>query len=211
LDASKVDYSWDIKWKSAIRSYDDRWVTEFSIPFRSIRYFGGDKEWGINFGRLDLKNNEKSAWAPMPRQFPHCSLPFAGTLVWDKPRDKAGLRFSLIPYFTGKVTRDNEAMENTKWSWNEGLDAKMILSTSLNLDLTVNPDYSQVEVDKQQTNLDRYELFFPEKRQFYLENSDLFANLGTEKVRPSFQGGLVSIILSWQGRVSAGTSGTDGE
>jgi hypothetical protein len=185
-DATKIDYSWDIKWKSAVKSYDDHWVSEFSIPFRSIRYFGGDTEWGINFGRQDLKNYEKSAWAPMPRQFPHCSLPFVGTLVWDKPRDKAGLRFSLIPYLTGKVTRDNEAMENTKWSWNGGLDAKMILSTSLNLDLTINPDYSQVEVDKQQTNLDRYELFFPEKRQFYLENSDLFANLGTDKVRPFF-------------------------
>jgi hypothetical protein len=185
-DATKVDYSWDIKWKSAIKSYDDRWVSEFSIPFRSIRYFGGDKEWGINFGRQDLKNNEKSAWAPMPRQFPHCSLPFTGTLVWDKPRDKAGLRFSLIPFVIGKVTRDNEAGEETKWNKNAGLDAKMILSTSMNLDLTVNPDYSQVEVDKQQTNLDRYELFFPEKRQFYLENSDLFANLGTDKVRPFF-------------------------
>jgi hypothetical protein len=185
-DATKVDYSWDIKWKSAVKSYDDRWVSEFSIPFRSIRYFGGDKEWGINFGRLDLKNNEKSAWAPMPRQFPHCSLPFVGTLVWDKPRDKAGLRFSLIPYVTGKVTRNYKAGEETKWDKNAGLDAKMILSTSLNLDLTVNPDYSQVEVDKQQTDLDRYELFFPEKRQFYLENSDLFTNLGTDKVRPFF-------------------------
>lgn len=185
-DATKVDYSWDIKWKSAIKSYDDRWVTEFSIPFRSIRYFGGDTEWGINFGRLDLKNNEKSAWAPIPRQFPHCSLPFTGTLVWDKPRDKAGLRFSIIPYVTAKVTRDNEVGEKTKWDKNAGLDTKMILSTSMNLDLTINPDYSQVEVDKQQTNLDQYELFFPEKRQFYLENSDLFANLGTEKVRPFF-------------------------
>jgi len=185
-DATKVDYSWDIKWKSAVKGYDDRWVSEFSIPFRSIRYFEGDTEWGINFGRLDLKNNEKSAWAPMPRQFSHCSLPFVGTLLWDKPRDKAGLRFSLIPYVTGKVTRDNEAGEGTKWAWNGGLDAKMILSTSLNLDLTLNPDYSQVEVDKQQTNLDRYELFFPEKRQFYLENSDLFANLGTDRLRPFF-------------------------
>jgi hypothetical protein len=185
-DGTKVDYSWDIKWRSAVRSYDDRWVSEFSIPFRSVRYSEGDKEWGINFGRLDLKNNEKSAWAPMPRQFPHCSLPFTGTLVWDKPRDKAGLRFSLIPYAIGKVTRDNEAGEKAKWVRNAGLDAKMILSTSMNLDLTINPDYSQVEVDKQQTNLDRYELFFPEKRQFYLENSDLFATLGTEKVRPFF-------------------------
>jgi len=185
-DGTRVDYSWDIKWKSAVKSYDDRWVAEFSIPFRSIRYFGGDTEWGINFGRQDLKNNEKSAWAPMPRQFPHCSLPFVGTLVWDKPREEAGLRFSAIPYVTGKVTRDNEAGENTKWKWNGGFDAKAILSTSLNLDLTINPDYSQVEVDKQQTNLDRYELFFPEKRQFYLENSDLFASLGTERVRPFF-------------------------
>ena len=66
------------------------------------------------------------------------------------------------------------------------MDAKVILSTSMNLDLTVNPDYSQVEVDRQVTNLDRFELFFPEKRQFYLENSDLFANLGTENLRPFF-------------------------
>ncbi len=186
-DGSKVDYSWDIKWRSAVRSYDDRWISEFSIPFRSIRYFGGDKEWGINFGRLDLKTNEKSAWAPMPRQFNHCSLPFVGSLIWDKPTDEAGLRISLIPYVTAKATRDY-LTEGSKilFKGNAGFDAKMILSTAMNLDLTVNPDYSQVEVDRQQTNLDRYELFFPEKRQFFLENSDLFASLGSETVRPFF-------------------------
>lgn len=185
-EGTKVLYSWDIKWRSAVKNYGDKWVTEFSIPFRSIRYKGGDTEWGINFGRQDLKNNEKSAWAPMPRQFPHCSLPFTGTLLWDKPMEKAGLRFSLIPYVTGKVTRNYDIDADAAWKWNAGIDAKMILSTSLNLDLTINPDYSQVEVDKQQTNLDRYELFFPEKRQFFLENSDLFASLGTESVRPFF-------------------------
>ena len=185
-DGTRILYSWDIKWRSAVKSYDDRWVIEFSIPFRSIRYFEGDNEWGINFGRLDLKTNEKSSWAPMPRQFPHCSLPFTGTLVWDKPMSKAGLRFSLIPYVTAKATRDNQAGENAKLNGNAGFDAKMILSTSMNLDFTVNPDYSQVEVDRQQTNLDRFELFFPEKRQFYLENSDLFASLGSETVRPFF-------------------------
>ena len=185
-DGTKVLYSWDIKWRSAVMSYDDKWVIEFSIPFRSIRYSEGDTEWGINFGRLDLKNNEKSAWAPMPRQFPHCSLPFTGTLVWDRPVGKAGLRISLIPYVTGKATKNIDAGEKTKFSGNAGFDAKMILSTSLNLDLTINPDYSQVEVDRQQTNLDRFELFFPEKRQFFLENSDLFSNLGTETLRPFF-------------------------
>jgi hypothetical protein len=179
-------FTWDIKWKSAVKSYPDRWVVEMAIPFRSLRYFGGVNEWGINFGRLDLKTNEKSAWAPVPRQFPHNSLPYAGTLVWDKPPEKAGLRMSFIPYATSKVTRNTEAGDPAKWKWNAGFDAKMILTTSLNLDLTVNPDYSQVEEDRQQTNLDRFELFYPERRQFFLENSDLFANLGSSEAQPFF-------------------------
>jgi hypothetical protein len=185
-DAQAITYSWDTKWKSVVKSYDDRWVVEMSIPFRSIRYFEGAKEWGINFGRLDLKTNEKSAWAPIPRNLNHCSLPHAGTLLWDKPLENAGLRFSLIPYITGKATTNKQAEEKTKSSGNAGFDAKMILSTSMNLDLTVNPDYSQVEEDRQQTNLDRFELFFPERRQFFLENSDLFSNLGSSGAQPFF-------------------------
>jgi len=181
-----VDYNWDIKWRSAVKSYDDRWVVECAIPFRSLRYFGGEKEWGINFGRLDLKNNEKSAGAPMPRQFPHCSLPYTGTLVWDEPLEKSGPRFSLIPYGIAKVTDDNQSDQMAKWNWNAGFDGKMILSTSMNLDLTVNADYSQVEVDRQQLDLDRFELLYPEKRQFFLENSDLFSGLGTSGIQPFF-------------------------
>lgn len=179
-DGDRINWSWDAKWLSAVKSYDDRWVIEYSIPLRSIRFFEGDTEWGINFGRLDLKTNEKSAWAPMSRQFTHADLAFTGTLVWDRPLEKSGLRFSLIPYLTGKVTKRNEPPEeDTKWDGGAGLDAKIMLSTSLNLDLTVNPDYSQVEEDRQQTDLDRFELFFPERRQFFLENSDLFASLGS--------------------------------
>lgn len=185
-DAQLISYSWDIKWKSAVTSYDDRWVIEFSIPFRSIRYFEGSTEWGINFGRLDLKTNEKSAWAPIPRNLNHCSLPHTGTLVWDKPLGNAGVRFSLIPYVTAKATKNHQLDESTNWKGNGGFDAKMILSSSMNLDLTVNPDYSQVEEDRQQTNLDRFELFFPERRQFFLENSDLFSNLGTTGDQPFF-------------------------
>jgi len=185
-EGSRVNSSWDTKWRSAVRSYDDRWVAELSIPFRSIRYFKGDTEWGINFGRLDLKTNEKSAWAPMPRQFNHCDLAYTGTLIWDKPLNKAGLRFSLIPYITGKVAKNNETEESPKNEGGAGFDAKVMLSSSMNLDLTVNPDYSQVEEDRQRTNLDRFELFFPERRQFFLENSDLFANLGSSSARPFF-------------------------
>lgn len=185
-NGTQSSFTWDTKWRSAVKSYDDRWVAEMAIPFRSLRYLGGVKEWGVNFGRLDLKTNEKSAWAPVPRQFPHNSLPYAGTLVWDKPLDKAGLRLSVIPYVTSKVIKNTEAGESARWKWNAGFDTKMILSTSMNLDLTVNPDYSQVEEDRQQTNLDRFELFYPERRQFFLENSDLFANLGNSQAQPFF-------------------------
>lgn len=186
FDGNKTNSSWDAKWRSAVKSYDDRWVIELSIPFRSLRYFEGDTEWGVNFGRLDLKTNEKSSWAPMPRQFNHCDLAYTGTLKWDKPLGKSGLRFSLIPYVTGKVTKNNQTGENAKWDKGAGFDAKVMLSSSMNLDLTVNPDYSQVEEDRQFTNLDRFELFFPERRQFFLENSDLFASLGNASARPFF-------------------------
>ncbi len=188
-NGGRVNLEWDIKWRSEVKNFDDRWVAEFAIPFRSMRYREGSTEWGINFSRQDLKLNEKSSWAPMPRQFPTASLAFTGSLVWDNPLQGSGARFSIIPYATTKITQDKiagETFKPRKGDLNAGLDAKITLSTSMNLDLTVNPDYSQVEVDRQVTNLDRFELFFPEKRQFYLENSDLFANLGTENVRPFF-------------------------
>jgi len=188
-----VSLEWDCKWKSAVQNYPDYWVAEFSIPFRSIRYREGDREWGINFSRLDLKSSEKSSWAPVPRQFQSANLAYTGTLEWDHPLPKAGIRFSLIPYLSGKAIQDNSGVASdgktgrgTDYSAGAGLDAKITLSTSMNLDLTLNPDFSQVEVDRQVTNLDRFELFFPEKRQFLLENSDLFANLGSEEIRPFF-------------------------
>ncbi len=202
-NGNQSSFTWDIKWKSSVKSYNDRWVAEMAIPFRSLRYFGGEKEWGVNFGRLDLKTNEKSAWAPVPRQFPHNSLPHAGTLVWDEPPDKAGLRLSFIPYATGTVIKNTEAGEPAKWKWNAGFDTKMILSTSMNLDLTVNPDYSQVEEDRQQTNLDRFELFYPERRQFFLENSDLFANLGNSQARPFFSRRIgLNVPVNFGGRLT---------
>lgn len=178
-------YVWDTKWESAVSSYDDKWVAEFRIPFRSFRYIKGESEWGINFSRVDLKTAEKSVWAPVPRNMNASSLNYAGTLVWDKPLEKSGLSFSFIPYIIGKGTTNKQVSE-INWYGNAGFDSKMILSPSVNLDLTINPDYSQVEEDRQVTNLDRFELFFRERRQFFLDNNDLFANLGKSDVRPFF-------------------------
>jgi hypothetical protein len=204
-----VNTNWDIKWRSAVKNYDDRWVAEFAIPFRSMRYPGGAREWGINFSRLDLKTNEKSSWAPMPRQFATATLAFTGSLIWDKPLPSSGTMFSIIPYISMKATQDNLSGEKVKMKSTAGVDAKVILSTSMNLDITVNPDYSQVEVDRQQTNLDRFELFFPEKRQFYLENTDLFANLGSESVRPFFSRRIGLDSPVWAGARLSGTIGNN--
>lgn len=185
-EGGKVDLSWDNKWSSEVKNYSDRWVFEMAIPFKTIRYKKGIMKWGINFSRLDLKTTEKSAWAPVPRQFPTASLAYSGNLVWDQPPPAPGPNISIIPYALGSVKKNYEKNEPTKHDAEFGGDAKIALTSSVNLDLTVNPDFSQVDVDRQVTNLDRFELFFPERRQFFLENGDLFANFGYANVRPFF-------------------------
>lgn len=185
-NGSNISLMWDIKWESKTKNYSDRWISELRIPFKSVRYPAGSKMWNVNFSRLDLKSNEKSSWAPVPRQFPTASLAYAGVMKFDEPLPKPRMQLSLIPYVFGSYANDYEAGTGAEYRKDFGFDAKVGLSSSLNLDLTYNPDFSQVEVDRQITNIDRFELLFPEKRQFFLENSDLFSNYGYESVTPFF-------------------------
>lgn len=185
-EGGKMDLSWDNKWVSQVKNYDDKWVFEMAVPFKSIRYKKGITEWGINFSRLDLKTTEKSSWAPVPRQFPSVSLAYTGILSWDEPPPQVGANISVIPYVLGGTSKDYQKDTPTEYRKEIGADVKIALTSSLNLDLTVNPDFSQVDVDRQVTNLDRFELFFPERRQFFLENGDLFANFGYPTIRPFF-------------------------
>ncbi len=185
-EGGKVDLNWDNLWKSAVKHYDDRWVLEMSIPFKTLRFKKENTTWGINFSRNDLRTNEKSSWAPVPRQFPTASLAYTGTLVWDKPPPAQGSNISLIPYLVTGVSKGYNPVVAKTYKHEVGLDAKVAVTSSLNLDLTVNPDFSQVEVDRQVTNLDRYELFYPERRQFFLENGDQLNNFGTPSIRPFF-------------------------
>jgi hypothetical protein len=185
-EGGKVDLSWDNKWTSVVKNEGDKWVLEMAIPFKTIRYKKGITQWGINFSRLDLKTTEKSSWAPVPRQFPTASLAYSGTLVWDMPPPAVRSNISLIPYALGGLTHDHQDPESRSYRKDIGADAKIAVTSSMNLDLTINPDFSQVEVDRQVTNLDRFELFFPERRQFFLENGDLFSNFGYANIRPFF-------------------------
>ncbi|AWV97783.1 DUF5916 domain-containing protein [Arcticibacterium luteifluviistationis] len=185
-NGSSIDVSWDNKWQSEAKYYGDYWVWEAAIPFKTIRYKKDVTSWGINFSRNDLKSTEKSSWTPIPRQFATASLAYTGNLIWEKPPPPPGLNISLIPYVNAGRLVNHEANTSPEFTKNAGLDAKIGLTSSMNLDLTFNPDFSQVDVDVQVTNLDRFELFFPEKRQFFLENGDIFNNFGFSTIRPFF-------------------------
>jgi Domain of unknown function (DUF5916) len=187
-NGEEVTNDWDNKWFTEAKNYDDRWVVEVAIPFKSIRYrvTEGVNEWNVNTFRNNLYINERSAWAPIPRGFRGTALAFSGTLVWDTPPPRPGSNISLIPYILGGISKDyikETAVANEK---NIGFDAKVAITPSLNLDMTVNPDFAQVDVDQQVTNLSRFELFFPERRQFFLENADLFGTFGLQRVNPFF-------------------------
>jgi hypothetical protein len=200
---SLSNLTWDSKWEVKTKNYPDRWTAEFRIPFKSVRYKRDLDHWNIQFSRLDLKLNEKSAWAPVPRQFATASLAYAGRLIWETPPPKSGLKLSLIPYLYGSVSRNFEKQQATSYRHDFGIDAKLGISSSLNLDLTYNPDFSQAEVDDQVINLERFELYFPEKRQFFLENSDLFGNFGTASVSPFFSRRIgLDAPVNWGARLS---------
>ena len=185
-ERERVSRDWDNKWFVEVKNYKDKWIVEMAIPFKTLRYKAGGKVWNVNFIRNDLKNNERTTWMRIPRQFRGSNILYSAKMIWDTPPPKQGANISLIPYVSSGILKNQEEGTAVDHKLNAGFDAKIGITSSLNLDLTVNPDFSQVEVDEQVTNLDRFEISFPEKRQFFLENSDLFANGGFPFTRPFF-------------------------
>ncbi|CAN5277534.1 hypothetical protein BH23BAC1_BH23BAC1_38020 [soil metagenome] len=181
-----LNLAWDNKWYSGAKIHEDHWVVEMAIPFSTLRYKEGSTSWNVNFYRIDSEYAEKSTWTPIPRNFNVINLAFSRKLYFSEPLPKSGTNLSLIPYTAMRTSRNNLEGYGEPLKPTVGGDAKIGIGPALNLDLTVNPDFSQVEVDQQVTNLDRFEIFFPEQRQFFLENADLFADFGTDRIRPFF-------------------------
>ncbi len=178
----ELTFSWDNRWFSAVSRLPDRYIVELAIPFKTLRFKKDISTWGINFIRNNMSQNEYYSWTPIPVNFKLYDLGYTGNMVWDKAPDKTGTNISLIPYLTAGTVRgaENETTADV------GMDAKVALTSSLNLDLTINPDFSQVDVDVQQTNLTRFNLRFPEQRGFFLENNDLFTGFGPNSAKPIF-------------------------
>lgn len=184
--AKSVDESWDARWYSAVSQNQDSWTIEMAIPFKSIRYKEGKDSWGINFWRIHRQKNERHSWTKVPVQFSPTDLGFTGTLTWDVAPTRIGSNISITPYTLGSLSKDFEKGTPVKKEFDFGGEAKVGLTPTLNLDLTVNPDFSQADVDQQITNLSRFSIFFPERRQFFLENADVFTNFGAFPDAPFF-------------------------
>lgn len=196
---NEIRTDWESKWFSKVIVLENKWQAEIAIPFKSLRYNENVSEWRINFLRNDLKRNEKSSWSRVPKEYSQYFLAYNGKMVWDNTPNKAGANISVIPYFTGSIGKDYESDEKVATKPNAGLDAKIAVTSSLNLDLTFNPDFSQVDVDKQTINLTRFSLFVPEKRNFFLENQDLFGEFGFRQIRPFFSKRIgLYAINDWQ-------------
>jgi len=168
-----MNVNWDGVWTVKSQITDKGWSTEFQIPLRTLRYGSAPQTWGVNFSRNIRRKREQVYWSPISRAFNITRLSAAGEVT--NLELKTPMNLKVMPYaintsnrnFTPGARLDN----NSDW----GVDAKVGVTSSMNLDLTYNTDFAQVEVDEQQINLTRFNLLFPEKRPFFLENRGLFA------------------------------------
>ena len=177
---------WDNKWNGVSKMYDGYWICELAIPFTTLRFKEGTTHWNFKSYRFDTQANEQSTLMRIPQNQIIMNLGYSMPITFEKPLKKSGANISLIPYISAGSTRDFENPTNPAAGnkFNFGGDAKIGITSGLNLDLTANPDFSNVEADRQVVNLTRFDVNFPEQRQFFLENSDLFTGFGSYNTNP---------------------------
>jgi hypothetical protein len=208
-----VNVNWDGSWRVQARTGDFGWSAEFEIPFRTLRYARGEPNvWGLNMQRNIRRRKERAYWAPLSREHGLVRLSSAGSLAGLEPPAQRVLQLS--PYVLGESARD-AASGASQTDAEAGGELKLGLTQGLTLDLTVNTDFAQVEVDEQQINLNRFNLFFPEKRPFFLENAGFFT-AGTpgeaelffsRRIGIAEDGAVIPILLG--GRVSGRALGAN--
>ncbi len=172
--------SWDTKWIGETVQYEGYYICEWAIPMAAFKFNEGESRWRFNSYMFDTQGNERSTWIQIPQNQFIFNLAYMGDMVFEKPLKNSKSPISIIPYVNGILGQEFE-LEDDFSELKVGGDARMTIGNSLNLDLTINSDFSQVEVDQQVTNLSRFEVNLPEQRQFFIENSDLFADFGNNR------------------------------
>lgn len=179
-DIRGFSLSWDTKWVGDSKIYDDYYTSELIIPLTAFKFKEGETKWGFNSYRFDTQSNETSTWMKIPQNQNFFGMTYMGDMNFERPLGRSRSPLAIIPHTNAISQKDYEAgnqLTNIKF----GGDAKIAIGNTMNLDVTINPDFSQVEVDDQVTNLTRFEVSLPEKRQFFIDNSDLFASFGDQR------------------------------
>ena len=172
--------TWDAIWEVEAKLFDDYYSAELKIPLNQLYFINGSDSWRFNIYRSDTQSLEHSSWARTPQNQRIGDLAFMGKMNFDRPLGDSKKPISIIPYLNSQIGKD--FVNSTKLnSFNYGIDFKVPIGNSINIDLTLNPDFSQVEVDDQLVNLTQFELRLPEKRQFFTQNSDLFSDFGQQR------------------------------
>ncbi|WP_442267493.1 DUF5916 domain-containing protein [Tenacibaculum sp. ZS6-P6] len=177
--------SWNTIWKSAQTKKNGMQFFEIAIPLKAFAYTINDAVWGINFVYRDMNPNNWMSFTDMSRNFIQYDLRNTVPFKLEKLPKQNNAKFIVIPSTT--YNHQKNVMDNkTTSEFVPSLDAQYSITSSLKLDATIHPDFSQVDVDQQVTNLTRFAVNFPERRNFFIENSDLFSNLGTNEVNPFY-------------------------
>ncbi len=173
-DNGRNDPNWHGVWFSRTAILEDGWSAEYAIPFKTLRFPNREvHEWSMNMVRWSRRVNEMSLWSPVLRPQRHYTVSEAGLLTGIRTQSSSSsANFRVKPYALAEM--DRGPVEGSEYDANAGVDIKWGLTSSLVLDGTYRTDFSQVEADAQQINLTRFSLFFPEKREFFLESPGSF-------------------------------------
>lgn len=178
LEGREINQSWDAVWEVRTQRSAEGWTAEMRIPFRALRFNKStDKTWGVNFSRHIRRKNEVAFWSPVPRSYNMNRVSLAGNLA-GLLTGSAGRDLRIKPYIAANTTREVGTLVSPRPAfanaYDVGADIRTSITSGLTMDVTINPDFGQVEADEQQVNLTQFSQFFPEKRDFFLENSGVF-------------------------------------
>ncbi len=177
------DLNWDAVWSAESFVTDSSWSTEIAIPWSTLRYPSDSTTWGINFNRNVRSLNEVTGWSPWPYAYSVGRMSYEG-LVTNIHAPQANANFRVQPYVLQNASRS--AHSSTDLNSEVGGEIKWLINTNTTLEGTYNTDFAQADVDRQVINLKRSSVFFPEKRQFFLENANLFSIGQDELIQPFF-------------------------
>jgi hypothetical protein len=190
FDDTFKDVDWDALWRVQTHRTDSGYYAEFAIPFKSLRYDRKSLDsasWGITFARMARRDYEITLFPQIPQAFSPYRMSYAAQLKGLKlPSPSANIRIQPYGLYQYSKSTDSEGKKESSQQWKAGGEVKWAINTNSVLDVTFNTDFAQADVDRAVNNLTRFNVFFPERRQFFLENSGVYAGTNTDGLNPFF-------------------------